>query len=235
MKRVFIVGCPRSGTTLLQGLLAAHRDIYSFTESHFLDFGVKRAKQSHFYYVSRKAGELVEKFLQENKVPAELTHELLRKLPKAPLIPGTRLAEWVTAFVDIWDALAGTAGAQIWLEKTPDHLNRLALVDRFVDLMVPFRNLGYYHPDFNGSFSIKAVLPALFPGATELDYKNLEIQDGGMAMDTFANLHKIEDPGRREEIRNSLIAYCRLDTLAMVRIWEKLVDTTQAKGQLSLF
>lgn len=98
----------------------------------------------------------------------------------------------------------------------------LALVDRFVDLMVPFRNLGYYHPDFNGSFSIKAVLPALFPDAPELDYKKLEIQDGGMAMDTFANLHKIEDSGRREQIRNSLTAYCRLDTLAMVRILDKL-------------
>lgn len=38
----------------------------------------------------------------------------------------------------------------------------LALVDRFVDLIVPFRGRGYYHPNFNGSFSIKSVLPAMF-------------------------------------------------------------------------
>jgi hypothetical protein len=82
----------------------------------------------------------------------------------------------------------------------PDLEDRLlALVDRFVDLIQPFRNLGYYHPDFNGSFSIKSVLPAMFPDDPELDYKQLEIQDGGMAM----------------------------DTLAMVRIWEKLKAITK--------
>ena len=98
----------------------------------------------------------------------------------------------------------------------------LSFVERFVDLINPFRNLGYYHPDFNGSFSIKSVLPAMFPDDQELDYKKLDIQDGGMAMDTFANLYLLKDIGKRDDIRNNLLAYCRLDTLAMVRIWEKL-------------
>jgi hypothetical protein len=43
-----------------------------------------------------------------------------------------------------------------------------------------------------------------------------------MAMDTFANLYLLKDPKQRDEIRNNLLAYCYLDTLAMVRIWEKL-------------
>ena len=98
----------------------------------------------------------------------------------------------------------------------------LALTERFVDLITPFRNLGYYHPDFNGSFSIKSVLPAMFPDDPELDYKKLGIQDGGMAMDAFANLHLLKDTNKREQIRNDLLAYCHLDTLAMVRIWGKL-------------
>lgn len=98
----------------------------------------------------------------------------------------------------------------------------LALVDRFVDLIQPFRNLGYYHPDFNGSFSIKSVLPAMFPDEPELDYNQLEIQDGGMAMDTFANLYLLKDSLQCDEIRNNLLAYCHLGTLAMVRIWENL-------------
>ena len=98
----------------------------------------------------------------------------------------------------------------------------MSLTKRFVDLLVPFQKLGYYHPDFNGSFSIKSVLPALFPDEPELDYKKLGIQNGGMAMDTFANLHLLKDKSQREEIRNDLLAYCHLDTLAMVRIWEKL-------------
>ncbi|MEA3553393.1 MAG: DUF2779 domain-containing protein, partial [Campylobacterota bacterium] len=99
----------------------------------------------------------------------------------------------------------------------------LALNERFIDLIVPFRGRGYYHPDFNGSFSIKSVLPAMFPNNDELDYKKLgSIQNGGDAMDTFANLHLIKDKLKRDDIRKDLLAYCHLDTLAMVRIWEKL-------------
>lgn len=94
--------------------------------------------------------------------------------------------------------------------------------DRFVDLLDPFRALGYYHPNFNGSFSIKSVLPAMFPNDPELDYKELDIQNGGMAMDTFANLHRLKEPSQRDKIRHDLLAYCHLDTLAMVRIYEKL-------------
>ena len=99
----------------------------------------------------------------------------------------------------------------------------LALNERFVDLIVPFRKKGYYHPNFNGSFSIKAVLPAMFPNDDELDYKKLgSIQNGGDAMDTFANLYLLKDKSKLDEIKKDLLSYCRLDTLAMVRIWEKL-------------
>jgi len=66
-------------------------------------------------------------------------------------------------------------------------------------------------------------LPTLFPNDDELDYKKLgSVQNGGDAMDTFANLHLLKDKSQREDIRKDLLAYCRLDTLAMVRIWEKL-------------
>lgn len=99
----------------------------------------------------------------------------------------------------------------------------LSLNQRFIDLIDPFRGRGYYHPDFNGSFSIKSVLPAMFPNDNELDYKKLgSIQNGGDAMDVFANLHLLKDLNKREVIRKDLLAYCCLDTLAMVRIWEKL-------------
>jgi hypothetical protein len=106
-------------------------------------------------------------------------------------------------------------------ESRKDEL--LALNERFVDLIVPFRGKGYYHPDFNGSFSIKSVLPAMFPNDDELDYKKLgSIQDGGDAMNIFASLHLLKDKSKLESIKKDFLAYCRLDTLAMVRIWEKL-------------
>ena len=99
----------------------------------------------------------------------------------------------------------------------------LALNERFVDLAHPFQYKHYYHPKFNGRYSIKVVLPTLFPNDDELDYKKLgSVQNGGDAMDTFANLYLLKDQSKRDEIRKDLLAYCRLDTLAMVRIWEKL-------------
>jgi len=99
----------------------------------------------------------------------------------------------------------------------------LSLNARFIDLAYPFQHKHYYHPKFNGKYSIKIVLPTLFPDDDELDYKKLgSIQNGGDAMDTFANLHLLKDKSKLENIKKDLLAYCRLDTLAMVRIWEKL-------------
>ncbi len=98
----------------------------------------------------------------------------------------------------------------------------LSLLERFEDLMEPFRNGGYYHPEFNGSLSLKSVLPAIFPDDKTLDYNGLEIRNGGMAMDTFATLHLIKDREEREKIRNALLEYCRLDTLALLRLYEFL-------------
>lgn len=75
-----------------------------------------------------------------------------------------------------------------------------------------------------GSYSIKYVLPALCPGDPELDYHALEgIHNGSEAMNAFAELqnHTAEE---NTVIRKNLLAYCRLDTLAMVKILEKLLD-----------
>ena len=106
----------------------------------------------------------------------------------------------------------------------------LALNERFIDLAHPFQYKHYYHPKFNGRYSIKVVLPTLFPNDDELDYKKLgSIQNGGDAMDTFANLHLLKDKSKIDEIKKDLLAYCRLDTLAMVRIWEKLHKMTNGE------
>ena len=109
----------------------------------------------------------------------------------------------------------------LFLPSRADEL--LALNERFIDLAHPFQYKHYYDPKFNGRYSIKVVLPAMFPNDDELDYKKLgSIQNGGDAMDTFANLHLLKGKSKLESIKKDFLAYCRLDTLAMVRIWEKL-------------
>lgn len=89
-----------------------------------------------------------------------------------------------------------------------------------VDLL-PIVREHYYHPAQQGSWSIKSVLPAMCP---ELDYQNLDgIADGSMAMSAHAeaiNPHTTAE--RKAQIHDQLLAYCQLDTLALVEIWKKL-------------
>lgn len=70
-----------------------------------------------------------------------------------------------------------------------------------------------------GSYSIKAVLPALVP---ELSYQDLEIKEGGSASLVFTQLVLGEFDGDIEKTKNDLLEYCKLDTYAMVKILEKL-------------
>ena len=107
-----------------------------------------------------------------------------------------------------------------------------SIITKTIDLMALFRNKDYYVREMYGSHSIKYVMPALIP---DLSYDNLTIADGEMAMLSYASLSKMDEGDEKEKIRRDLLAYCRLDTLAMVKIWEKLVSETQPKGQLSLF
>ena len=96
-----------------------------------------------------------------------------------------------------------------------------------VDLMIPFRNRNYYTKEMEGSYSIKYVLPALYPDDPELDYSNLDlIHNGGEASEAFLSL-KDKTPEEQKEIRAGLLEYCKLDTLAMVKIWEKFKEVTK--------
>ncbi|MDP4012910.1 MAG: DUF2779 domain-containing protein, partial [Candidatus Nanoarchaeia archaeon] len=93
------------------------------------------------------------------------------------------------------------------------------VISRIVDLWVVFRGFIYYHPDQEGSASIKKVLPAL----TGKGYTDMDIAEGNTASVEFIRMaygdcSEIE----RVKIRDGLLRYCCLDTLAEVMILEKL-------------
>ena len=108
----------------------------------------------------------------------------------------------------------------VWFPKYQERIE--TIIANMVDLMVPFKNMDVYHYDMNGSYSIKAVLPVLVP---ELTYDGMEVGDGGMAMDAYARMCQSEDIAEIAAIRKALLEYCKLDTLAMVKILEKLKTT----------
>jgi len=110
-------------------------------------------------------------------------------------------------------------------EMYPDlknHLINLSLNTK--DLIDPFRDGYIYNRRMGSSFSIKSVLPALFPNDPSLDYHNLVgVHNGTEAMAIYPKI-KDMSPEDRELARKSLLKYCELDTFAMVKIYYYLLN-----------
>jgi hypothetical protein len=114
---------------------------------------------------------------------------------------GARIKELASIFPELSEALLG-------------------IIERFFDLLPLARDF-YYHPDMKGSWSIKDVLPTIAP---ELNYSKLEVGDGSMAQEAYKKLIANEtSPEQKISIRNSLLNYCRHDTLAMTEIVKKFL------------
>ncbi|MEG4588548.1 sulfotransferase [Microcoleus sp. MOSTC5] len=116
MKRIFLLGCPRSGTTMLQSLLAAHPEVISFPESKFF----------HYLLYNKFAGKLpgrMEAFFKD-----EINRpELLQNFDDSQTV-----ATKVSWFVGVLDGLAAEQNKSIWLEKTPEHIYFIEDIQRFL-------------------------------------------------------------------------------------------------------
>jgi len=108
-------------------------------------------------------------------------------------------------------------------EAFPDLADHLLNIEKnIIDLLDPFRQGGYYCKAMGGSFSIKSVLPAMFPDDPELDYHNLEgVHNGGEAMSIYPQIQYMS-PEEQKTARHNLLKYCELDTYAMVKVWNQL-------------
>ncbi len=153
--------------------------------------------------------------------------------PAQPLSEALRAHIGTTGTVLVWYASFekgrnATLGSLV--PEFKDFYQRLN--DRIVDLMDPFSNGWYVDPNFRGSASIKQVLPVLAP---ELSYKTLGIQEGGAAQRLW--MEAVLDgkrPNERDQVLADLDEYCALDTLAMVRIYEKLVALKPTKALMPI-
>lgn len=121
--RAFLVGCPRSGTTLLQSLLAAHPQIKSFPESHFFETVSRRLSPLGLASLQSRERKRLIRFLQEIDRP-----DLIGLIPKRSIF----LKHYVRAFVKILDAVTLADGKAVWLEKTPGHLRHTGLIERHI-------------------------------------------------------------------------------------------------------
>jgi hypothetical protein len=109
----------------------------------------------------------------------------------------------------------------------PEHAGEiLAMASKLRDLLPVVRD-HVYHPDFLGSFNLKAVVPALIP---DLDHEGLDVSKGHTASALLYRLLFLGEPqdlAQREAMRRSLLDYCAMDTLALVRL-KDLLDVLAA-------
>lgn len=108
-QRIFVVGCPRSGTTFLQTLIMSSNKVASFPESHFFD-GLSRNFKSY-------------KFLGRLTHIRYINSWLSRHYPfiSSPIFSLNRLT-LSRSFILQLDKIALSKNRMIWLEKTPDHV-----------------------------------------------------------------------------------------------------------------
>lgn len=111
-------------------------------------------------------------------------------------------------------------------DMAPEYRDRLEdIIDRMWDLETLFAKRWYWDPKFEGSSSIKNVLPVFAP---EFSYKDLEINKGDLAQIKFAEMIALPKGSHaREKIRQDLLKYCQRDTLAMVIILSQLAETME--------
>ncbi len=171
--------------------------------------------QYSLHYIEKENGKLFHKeFLAESGTDPrrKLAEQLVKDIPKDVC---------VTAYNMMFEKGRIKELAEIFSDLSEHLMN---IHDHIQDLMIPFSERMYYCKDMQGSYSIKYVLPALFPNDPELNYHNLPlIHNGGEAMNIFP---KIKDMSKEEQkkARYGLLKYCELDTYAMVKVWEKLKE-----------
>jgi hypothetical protein len=114
----------------------------------------------------------------------------------------------------------------------PQYADRIQnIIARLVDLIIPFRAKHIYHYKMNGSASIKDVLPALIP---EFSYDDLEIGNGSDASQSYLNLREENNSDNMAATRKHLLEYCKMDTLAMVKLFDYIQGLVKGKTMNTL-
>lgn len=132
-----------------------------------------------------------------------------------------------TGSVIVWNArFEASRNAEIG-EHLPEFADFMASINnRMYDLMMVVKKGYYVDSRFGGSASIKKVLPVMCP---ELSYNDLAIHEGGTASASWATLTDPKtSPEAKEQLKKDMLAYCGLDTYAMIAIYRKFLDVVRS-------
>lgn len=163
-KRVFIVGCPRSGTTLLQNILASHSTIDSFPESHFFSEVIRSKLKGYIGLGFPNNLNQFYSFL--DKINYDFDEKTIEK-------NYFFLYKYVKLFKNILDEITLNNNKNIWIEKTPAHLHFIKIITKY------FSNAKFIHIIRNG----KDVVASLY----DVTHKYPEEWSGARSIDQCIN------------------------------------------------
>lgn len=141
---------------------------------------------------------------------AELPIKMIESMQKI-IGPKGSIVSWHKSF----ENTRNKEMAALYPDKA-EFLNSIS--DRTIDLEDMFKD-GYVDIAFGGSTSIKKVLPVIVP---DLSYDKMEVANGTDAMEAFTRMLNLAIGYERKKLRHEMLKYCKLDTLAMVKIFEAM-------------
>ena len=163
----------------------------------------KNGDLTHFEYLASKM---------------QVNDEMINRMKKFTNLEGTFIS---------WHASFEIERNKEMIELFPKHTEYLNYINQNMYDLERIFTSHYIDYRFQGYSSIKKILPVLCP---KLSYINLKIQDGTMALDTWGRM--VSDPNFKEDIeetKHNLLEYCKMDTLAMVEIYNKLRKKLESK------
>ncbi|RFA30122.1 hypothetical protein CAI21_07945 [Alkalilimnicola ehrlichii] len=126
-QRLFLLGCSRSGTSLIQHRLANHSLIYSLPETDFfgrlMGNAMWRWVATHGWVRRRSATRALEKLgTVAGGTPQHIGTDRHFVATK----------ECVAAFIETLEQATSTTEKRIWLEKTPKHYRYIEQIEKYI-------------------------------------------------------------------------------------------------------
>ncbi|RME46653.1 MAG: sulfotransferase [Caldilineae bacterium] len=165
MKKIFVVGCARSGTTLVQKLFAAHNQVYTCKETHYFEHIRRSGKKGlllplDFLRLSPRKVRFAYRFIEaNNELRGTYDPRTIRTIRDAAQF-----------FDHLMTTEARLRGKSAWVEKTPPHLLHIPLIQRHIPAAQ------FVHVIRDGRDVVASLVDAgiKFPGSWWEQYKNIE-------------------------------------------------------------
>jgi len=186
MKRIFIVGTARSGTTLVQSLLSGHPDVFSLPETHFFAYSIPKKKYLRlFHRPSEKQIDKIGKLMKSMELDLHIS----------PIESDRRnLNQWTKYFLNFMDEKTRDKQCKAWIEKTPMHLHYIDLIRKNCPDCYFIHTLREPKANISALYSVSKEHPTAFKQASlEKAIKRyrteLKISEGYFGQKNHLHLH----------------------------------------------